>query len=133
MDRLESHIDTSDPLFTSNRARMLTLVNDLRSRTERVREGGGQKYIERHRAQGKLTARERIDRLIDPGTPLLELSALAATGVYDDEAPGAGLVTAVGRVSGQEVVIVANDATVKGGTYFPLTVKKHLRAQQIAL
>src|SRR6476620_6801734 len=118
MDRLESRIDTTDSLFSSNRARMLNLVHDLRTRTERVREGGGQRYVDRHRAQGKLTARERIDRLIAPGTPLLELSALAANGVYDDEAPGAGLVTAVARVSGQEVVIVANDATVKGGTYF---------------
>src|SRR6186997_57190 len=99
MDRLESHIDTSAPRFAENRARMLIHVNDLRTRVERVREGGGPKYVERHRAQGKLTVRERIDRLIDPASPLLELSALAANGVYDDEAPGAGLVTAIGRVA----------------------------------
>src|SRR4051794_14573694 len=133
MHRFDSNLNPSDPVFAANRARMLKLVSDLRTRTDRAREGGGHKYVERHRSQGKLTARERIDRLVDPGSPLLELSALAATGVYDDEAPGAGLVTAIGRVVGQEVVIVANDATVKGGTYFPLTVKKHLRAQQIAL
>ncbi|MGC4083015.1 MAG: carboxyl transferase domain-containing protein [Vicinamibacterales bacterium] len=89
--------------------------------------------MERHREQGKLPVRERLTRLVDPGSPFLELSALAATGMYDDEAPGAGIVTGIGRVAGREVVVVANDATVKGGTYYPITVKKHLRAQQIAL
>jgi 3-methylcrotonyl-CoA carboxylase beta subunit/propionyl-CoA carboxylase len=96
------------------------------------RQGGGPRYLERHRQQGKLPVRDRIDQLLDPGSPFLELSALAAWGVYDNEAPGAGIVTGIGRVSGREVVIVANDATVKGGTYYPITVKKHLRAQQIA-
>ena len=98
-----------------------------------AREGGGAKYLQRHREQGKLPVRERIDRLLDPGSPFLELSPLAAWDLYDNEAPGAGLVTGVGRVSGREVVVVANDATVKGGTYYPITVKKHLRAQQVAL
>ena len=91
------------------------------------------KYVERHRAQGKLPVRDRIDRLLDPGSPFLELSPLAAYDMYDGDAPGAGLVTGIGRVSGREVMVVANDATVKGGTYFPMTVKKHVRAQEIAL
>src|SRR4029079_16266737 len=91
------------------------------------------KYLERHRAQGKLPVRERIERLLDPGTPFLEFSALAAHGMYDDEAPGAGIVPGIGRITGREALIIANDATVKGGTYYPMTVKKHLRAQEIAL
>ena len=133
MDVLASHIRTDSPEFVSNRERMTALVTELRERTARVREGGGPKYVERHRAQGKLPVRERIDLLIDPGTPWLELSPLAAWDLYDNDAPAAGIVTGIGRVSGREVMIVANDATVKGGTYFPLTVKKHLRAQEIAL
>jgi 3-methylcrotonyl-CoA carboxylase beta subunit/propionyl-CoA carboxylase len=112
---------------------MQQLVGELRGRLDRVREGGGAKYIERHRAQGKLAVRDRIARLLDAGSPFLELSPLAAYEMYDGEAPAAGLVTGVGRVSGREVLIVANDATVKGGTYFPITVKKHVRAQEIAL
>jgi len=112
---------------------MADLVGDLRSRQAAAREGGGQKYVQRHRELGKLTARERISRLADPGTPFLELSPLAANGMYDGEAPCAGLVTGIVRVSGREVMVVANDATVKGGTYYPVTVKKHLRAQQVAL
>jgi acetyl-CoA carboxylase carboxyltransferase component len=111
---------------------MTELVADLRRRLESVREGGGARQIERHRALGKLVVRDRITRLVDPGTAFLELSALAASGMYDDDAPAAGIVTGIGRVSGREVVIVANDATVKGGTYYPITVKKHVRAQQIA-
>ena len=95
--------------------------------------GGDDRSIERHRERGKLPVRERIDRLLDPGSPFLELSPLAATGLYDDDAPGAGIVTGIGVIEGRECVLVANDATVKGGTYFPLTVKKHLRAQEIAL
>ena len=133
MDRLESHIDTSSELFRANRARMEQLLAELRDRTSAVRQGGGARPLERHRAQGKLPVRDRIDRLLDDGSPFLELSPLAAWEVYDNEAPGAGLVTGIGRVSGREVLVVANDATVKGGTYYPLTVKKHLRAQQIAL
>ncbi|HEV8347846.1 MAG TPA: carboxyl transferase domain-containing protein [Vicinamibacterales bacterium] len=111
---------------------MEELVAELRDRLARAREGGGQKYLQRHREQGKMPVRDRIDRLLDRGSPFLELSALAATGMYDDEAPAAGIVTGIGRVSGREVMIVANDATVKGGTYFPITVKKHVRAQDIA-
>jgi 3-methylcrotonyl-CoA carboxylase beta subunit/propionyl-CoA carboxylase len=111
---------------------MEELVAELRDRLARAREGGGQKYFQRHREQGKMPVRDRIDRLLDRGSPFLELSALAATGMYDDEAPAAGIVTGIGRVSGREVMIVANDATVKGGTYFPITVKKHVRAQDIA-
>src|SRR5262245_60485178 len=133
MDRLATHVDPASAEFRANRDRMAALVAELRDRTAQVRLGGGEKYVQRHRAQGKLPVRERIDKLIDPGSPLLELSPLAAWGVYEDDAPAAGLVTAIGRVSGREVMIVANDATVKGGTYFPLTVKKHLRAQEIAL
>src|SRR5437763_4843604 len=111
---------------------MEELVAELRERTTQVARGGGERAAERHRARGKLTARERIDRLIDPGGAFLELSALAAWELYDGAAPGAGIVTGIGVVEGRECVIVANDATVKGGSYFPLTVKKHLRAQEIA-
>jgi len=133
MEVLQTRVDPADPLFQLNRDRMRHLVAELAERVSRAREGGGPKYLQRHVAQGKLPVRERIDRLLDPGSPFLELSSLAATGMYDDEAPAAGVVTGIGRVSGREVVIVANDATVKGGTYYPITVKKHVRAQQIAL
>src|SRR5579872_2726919 len=129
---IESHLKTSDPQFKTNDARMRELLAELRRRLEHAREGGGAKYMQRHRDQGKLPVRERIDRLLDAGSPLLELSPLAAFGMYDDEAPSAGIVTGVGRVAGREAMIVANDATVKGGTYYPVTVKKHVRAQQIA-
>ena len=108
------------------------LAAELRERLARVREGGSAQARERHVARGKLLARERVDRLLDPGSPFLELSPLAATGMYGDEVPAAGIVTGVGRVAGRECVVVANDATVKGGTYYPVTVKKHLRAQQVA-
>jgi acetyl-CoA carboxylase carboxyltransferase component len=133
MDALESHVDPASELFKANEARMEALVNELRERTAVVRQGGGPKYLQRHRDQGKLPVRERIDLLLDPGSPFLELSPLAAWDLYDDDAPAAGIVTGIGRVSGREVLIVANDATVKGGTYYPVTVKKHVRAQQIAL
>jgi acetyl-CoA carboxylase carboxyltransferase component len=133
MDILESRIVPSDATFKTNQNRMRELVGELRERTERARQGGGPKYLQRHRDQGKLPVRERVERLIDPGSPFLELSALAAHDMYDGEAPSAGLVTGIARVSNREVLIVANDATVKGGTYFPITVKKHLRAQQVAL
>src|SRR5918995_1190817 len=111
---------------------MATLVAELRDRTASVARGGGQKAVERHRSRGKMTARERIERLVDPGSAFLELSALAAWDMYEGQAPAAGIVTRIGVVEGQECVIVSNDATVKGGTYFPMTVKKHLRAQEIA-
>jgi 3-methylcrotonyl-CoA carboxylase beta subunit len=115
------------------RDKHLELIAELERELERVRAGGGEKAVERHRDRGKLTARERIAALCDPGTPFLELSALAAHGMYEDAAPGAGIVTGIGTVSGRRCVIVANDATVKGGTYYPVTVKKHLRAQEVAL
>jgi 3-methylcrotonyl-CoA carboxylase beta subunit len=133
LDRIQSQIRTDSPDFQANREHLSGLVKQLRDRLTVCRQGGGPKYLERHREQGKLPVRERIDTLLDPGSPFLELSPLAAWGMYENDAPGAGLVTGVGRVSGREVVIVANDATVKGGTYYPITVKKHLRAQQIAL
>src|SRR5436853_1535603 len=133
MHPIESRIDPGDPVFHANRDRMRALVAELRAREGQARDGGGPKYLQRHRAQGKLPVRDRIARLLDPGSPFLELSALAASGMYDDEAPSAGIVTGIGRVSGREVLIVGNDATVKGGTYFPITVKKHVRAQEVAL
>ena len=133
MDVLESHIDTTSAEFRANSERMTALVGELRERTAVVKQGGGPQYLERHRAQGKLGVRERIGKLLDDGSPFLELSPLAAWGLYEDEAPAAGVITGVGRVAGREVLIVANDATVKGGTYYPITVKKHLRAQQVAL
>src|SRR4051794_33202270 len=108
------------------------LVAELRERTAQAARGGGDRAVERHRSRGKLTARERIDRLLDPDTAFLELNALAAWDIYDGEAPSAGIVTGVGVVEGRECIVVANDATVKGGSYFPLTVKKHLRAQEVA-
>src|SRR5512145_425860 len=111
---------------------MRDLVEDLRQRQARAREGGSETARTKHRDRGKLLARERVDRLLDPGSPFLELSTLAATQMYDDAVPSAGIVTGIGRVSGRECVIVANDATVKGGTYYPVTVKKHLRAQEVA-
>jgi len=117
----------------SFRDQHLELISDLEQRLGRVRAGGGEKAVERHHSRGKLVARERIERLCDPGAPFLELSALAAEELYDGAAPSAGIVTGVGTISGRECVIVANDATVKGGTYYPITVKKHLRAQEVAL
>src|SRR3970040_1780557 len=133
MDVLETLIRPDAPEFRHNASRMAALVAELRERRARAREGGGERYLQRHREQGKLPVRERIDRLIDPGSPFLELSPLAAWDMYDGDAPGAGIVTGIGRVASKEVLIVANDATVKGGTYYPITVKKHLRAQQVAL
>src|SRR5438552_964489 len=109
------------------------LVGELRSRLEIVKKGGGEAAVERHKKRGKMFVRERIDAVIDPDTPFLEFSALAANGMYGDEAPCAGIVTGIGMVQGHQTVIVANDATVKGGTYFPITVKQHLRAQEIAM
>ena len=112
---------------------MRALVEEHRRRVEAVRQGGGAKYVARHREQGKMPVRERLDTLLDPGAAFLELSPLAAWDMYEGDAPSAGIVTGIGRVSGKDVLIVANDATVKGGTYYPLTVKKHLRAQEVAL
>ena len=133
---LRSALDPASAAFVANDAALRGLVDELRARTRAVSErgaGGDERSIARHRERGKMPVRERIERLIDPGSAFLELSALAANGLYDGEAPGAGMVTGIGLVEGVECVIVANDATVKGGTYFPMTVKKHLRAQEIAL
>jgi len=129
---LATAIDPGSENFRRNAANMRELVEDLRQKTAKIAEGGGARARERHEARGKLPVRERIRLLLDPGCPFMELSAFAAHGVYADDVPAAGLVTGIGRVSGRECVIVANDATVKGGTYYPLTVKKHLRAQDIA-
>jgi acetyl-CoA carboxylase carboxyltransferase component len=131
MTVLSSQVEASDA-FEERRARMEALVAELGERSAQIARGGGDKALEKHRSRGKLTARERVDRLLDPDTAFLELSALAAWDVYEGQAPGAGIVTGIGTIEGRECVLVANDATVKGGTYFPLTVKKHLRAQEIA-
>jgi acetyl-CoA carboxylase carboxyltransferase component len=133
METLDSQIRTDSPEFRDNRERMSRLTAELRSRVDQVRQGGGERALERHRDQGKLPVRDRIDGLLDPDSPFLELSPLAAWDMYDGDAPSAGLVTGIGRVAGREVLVVANDATVKGGTYYPITVKKHIRAQQVAL
>ena len=136
MTVLRSRLDPASEESRSNIERMSALVDELRARTAAVSErgaGGDDKSVARHRERGKLPVRERIDHLLDPGSAFLELSALAANGLYDDEAPSAGIVTGIGRVEDTTCVIVANDATVKGGTYYPMTVKKHLRAQEIAL
>jgi len=128
---LESAVER-DEVFDRRRERMEGLVAELRERSAQVAQGGGAKATERHRSRGKLPARERVDRLVDPGGAFLELNGLAALQLYEGQAPGAGIVTGIGVVEGRECVIVANDATVKGGSYFPLTVKKHLRAQEVA-
>src|SRR6476659_7105141 len=129
---LTSQLDREAEEFARRRERMEELVAGLRDRSEQIARGGGEKATERHRSRGKLPARERVDLLADPGTAFLELNALAAWEMYDGGAPSAGIVTGIGVVEGRECVIVANDATVKGGSYFPLTVKKHLRAQEVA-
>lgn len=133
MSVLTSQIQTRSEEFRANTERMQTLVRELRDRTALAALGGSESARLKHKGRGKLLVRERVDLLLDPGTPFLELSSLAANGMYSGDVPAAGIVTGIGRISGEECVIVANDATVKGGTYFPLTVKKHLRAQQIAL
>ena len=131
MALLESRVERTDD-FARRQSQMEQLVEELRERSALIAAGGGERAVERHHARGKLLARERIDRLVDPGTAFLELNALAAWEIYDGQAPSAGIVTGIGVVEGRECVIVANDATVKGGSYFPLTVKKHLRAQEVA-
>jgi 3-methylcrotonyl-CoA carboxylase beta subunit/propionyl-CoA carboxylase len=129
---IESRVDTSSEEYAANRAHYEGLLAELRAKMAQAERGGDDEAIARHRARGKLLARERIARLLDPGAPFLELSTLAAEGLYGGEAPAAGIVTGIGTVQGREVMIVANDATVKGGTYYPITVKKHVRAQEIA-
>ena len=133
MEVIGSGRPTADPNFADNQARMQALVQELKARLAQVRAGGGPRQVELHRSRGKLLARERIDGLVDAGSPFLELSPLAAWQMYDGEEPSAGIVTGIGVVQGKEVMIIANDATVKGGAYYPITVKKHLRAQEIAL
>ncbi len=132
MPVIESRVDTRSEEFAANRAFFQELLQQLQERTAQVARGGGPEAMAKHVERGKLPARTRVARLLDPASPFLEFSALAAWEMYDGEAPSAGIITGVGRVSGRECVIVANDATVKGGTYFPITVKKHLRAQEIA-
>ncbi len=132
MTVITSNVDPRSEEFRSNARAMRELVEELRGQVDRLKLGGGEAAREKHLSRGKLLPRERVRTLLDPGSPFLELSQLAAYGVYDEEVPSAGLITGIGRVSGRECMIVANDATVKGGTYYPLTVKKHLRAQEIA-
>ncbi len=132
MSILSSKVDRADPVYQANTAAMRGLVEDLQAMTAEIAAGGGSAAQARHLSRGKLLPRDRVRALLDPGTPFLELSSLAAHDVYDEPVPAAGLITGIGRVSGRECVIVANDATVKGGTYYPLTVKKHLRAQDVA-
>jgi len=133
MEILETKLSLTDERAQTNREHNLKLVQELRSRVAQVKQGGGEKYVARHREQGKMIVRDRIDKLLDAGTAFLEIAPLASWDVYDSWTPSAGIVAGIGRVSGVECLIIANDATVKGGTYYPLTVKKHLRAQQIAL
>ena len=132
MSTIKSKINTRSADFTANAEAMQQQVNDLHAKLAQIKLGGGDKYREKHVARGKLLPRDRINALLDPGSPFLELSQLAAWEVYEDYVPAAGIITGIGRVEGQECIIVANDATVKGGSYYPLTVKKHLRAQTIA-
>ena len=132
MPTIKSKIDITSAAFQANAAHMRALVDELRVHVAKVAEGGGPEAAKKHSARGKLLPRERVRALLDPGAPFLELSQLAAFGMYQNEAPCAGVITGIGRIEGVECVIVANDATVKGGTYYPLTVKKHLRAQEIA-
>ncbi len=132
MEILPTHIDTASEEFQGNSENLRGLVKEFRQRVARTKLGGGEEAVQRHRQRGKLLPRERIERILDPGSPFLEFSTLAACDMYGSEAPGAGMVTGIGIAFGREVLFVANDATVKGGTYYPITVKKHLRAQEIA-
>jgi len=129
---LRSTLDSRSEEYRRNAAAMRSLVAELHERTESTARGGGQEARKKHLARGKLLARDRVNALLDPGTPWLELSPLAAVGMYDNTVPAGGILTGIGRVCGRECIIVANDATVRGGTYYPITVKKHLRAQEIA-
>ena len=133
MSIIKSEINSRSQEFIENTEHMQEIVADLQVQVERIKGGGGERYRERHKSRGKLLVRERIDALIDPGSPFLEFSQLAGYEMYGkDDVPAGGVVTGIGRIEGQECLIVANDATVKGGSYYPVTVKKHLRAQEIA-
>src|SRR5581483_4358119 len=132
MPIVHSAISPNSPAFKANAAAMAALVGELKARQAVAALGGDERSRKRHTERGKLLPRDRVERLLDPGSPFLELSPLAAFGMYGEDIHGAGIITGVGRVSGRECVIVSNDATIKGGTYYPITVKKHLRAQEIA-
>ena len=132
LPRLVTSVDPRSESFQENYGQLQELIKDFATRMLKTSQGGPEESRARHQARGKLLPRDRVNELLDPGSPFLELSPLAANGMYDDEAPGAGLITGIGIVSGHPSMIVANDATVKGGTYYPITVKKHLRAQEIA-
>ena len=132
MPTLATKLNARSEEFRANAAAMRALVEDLNAKLAQIALGGGEGPRAKHLARGKLLPRERVEMLLDPDTPFLEIAPLAALGLYDGDAPGAGLIAGIGRVSGVECVIVCNDATVKGGTYYPLTVKKHLRAQEVA-
>ena len=132
MTQLKTMINSRTQQFQENSAAMTVLVNDLQEKIKLIAQGGNEKARQRHLKHGKLLPRDRIDHLLDPGSAFLELSQFAAYGMYGEEVPAAGIITGIGRINNQECVIVVNDATVKGGTYYPLTVKKHLRAQEIA-
>ena len=132
MTVLKSTISSRSAEFQENDKAYRALVDDLRAEVQAVKRGGGDRAREKHLARGKLLPRDRVRTLLDPGSPFLELSQLGAHGMYGGEVPSAGVITGIGRIVGQECVVIANDATVKGGTYFPMTVKKHLRAQEIA-
>ena len=133
MDVLESNINTSNKEYKENSKNYKDLVNDLKEKISMAQKGGGEEKIKLHKSRNKMLARERIEALLDPETPFMEFNSLAAYDMYDNRAPCAGIVTGIGIIHNREVVIVANDATVTGGTYFPMTVKKHLRAQSIAI
>ncbi|MEU0749738.1 carboxyl transferase domain-containing protein, partial [Streptomyces albogriseolus] len=130
---LHSAADPASEAFRANEEAHRALVEELRGKLAAAALGGGERARARHTARGKLLPRDRVDTLLDPGSPFLELAPLAADGMYDGQAPAAGVIAGIGRVAGRECVVVANDATVKGGTYYPMTVKKHLRAQEVAL
>ncbi|MCB1855079.1 MAG: methylcrotonoyl-CoA carboxylase, partial [Halieaceae bacterium] len=132
MSVIQSRINPRDAAFAANREHMQAQVDDLRAVVDRIHQGGGARAQERHKSRGKLLPRERLNAVLDPGSPFLELSQLAAYRVYEDDVPGAGIITGIGRIAGQECMVFVNDATVKGGTYYPLTVKKQGRAQTIA-
>ena len=133
MPVLQTLVAPKSKKYQENEKAMTALVKDLREKVAHIAQGGGAASVAKHKERGKMVVRERIDHLIDPGSPFLELSQLAGHDVYGEPVPAAGIVTGIGTVQNQPCMIVANDATVKGGTYFPLTVKKHLRAQEIAL
>jgi 3-methylcrotonyl-CoA carboxylase beta subunit len=130
---LTPNINSSDPSFQENKSFMESLISEFKARLEITKLGGGKDLLEKHKSRGKLFVRERIEKLIDVGSKFLEFSSLAACDVYNNDAPSAGIITGIGLIHGKEIIIIANDATVKGGTYYPLTVKKHLRAQEIAM